>query len=216
MTPNNRADCGEIVENFKVFKTRCAQDRYCTERVSKPQRVATNLSELMAAPSASSFQGAWKKPEVTPITEQDSKALDTVCSDSSKPNGLHSLHKTRRVSTAPELWNSSYNTEQAAQPVPERRTKNGYAMESIDVDGGVDVNMKQDKELSSPKKVYFNGKDQLKKPPLETKNSDDSAVDMTYDKTAGSALESTQNKRDMSKEVSEEITNAQPRKRARH
>ena len=240
MNPCERANCGEIVEKFKEINRRCQDQGYCTERVSKPQRAGTNLSELtatplvptfqefskpqrtgtnlselMATPLSPSSQEVRKKLKIAPITEA-SRILDIENSNHRNPNGYYSLHKARRVSTAPELRNSSYDTEHATTPASKKITEYIYAPELMDMDGEVYVNIKQDVEGSSSEKMEVDGeKDELIMPGLKTKGFSDSGLDLTFDQTTGSALNSTQNKREMPKEDGEETMDAQSRKRIR-
>lgn len=214
MRPNERANCEGIVEKLKEINARCKDDTYCTERVHKPQRAETNLSELMATPLAPSFQEVEKK-EMPLITQPDISTTDAQYPHLGKFNGHQSLPRTRRVATAPELSKSSYNAERATQPTPARQTKNGYVAEPADMYERFDVYVEQDKELPSTKEVQSDGKDQPQKPPFETKASDDSAIDMTYDINPSRALQSTQKKRDMPEMDGEETSDPVSRKRAR-
>jgi hypothetical protein len=248
MRPKERADCGQIVERLREINERCKDNGYCIDPVSKPQRAGTNLSELTATPLLSSLQEnsrlqrtgtnlselmatplpsslqnnqqIMKKPDKAPITEHHRKMLDIEYADPSKSNGYHSPHKTRRVSTAPELWKSSYNTEQVARSAPERITEHPYTQDPMDVEEGMNVSMGVDAEqvveLSSSEKIQFDGgREGFNTPPLPTRNSDDSALDMTYDQTTESVLDSTRKKRDVPKEDGEETTGSHSTKRVR-
>lgn len=234
MRPSERANCREIVETLKEINRRCKDKGYCTDRVSKPQRAGTNLSELTATPLVPlqrtgtnlselgapplvpAFQESMEKYEMPPITEQYSKIRDMEYAIPGKSNGNHSLRKTRRVSTAPELWKSSYNTEQLTHSAPKTITENSYAQEAMDVDEGVDMDVEQDMGPSSSLKTYLDATtDGRNTPPLKTKNYDDSGLGMQFDETLGNLSQSRDNKRAMLEEDAEETTESRFRKRAR-
>ncbi len=157
MKPAKRASCGEVVKSLKDINERCLQvDGYCTKSVWIPRRSSTDLSELMATPTASSWQ-IKKRADMTPSPKHDSRVKEAMNLRFAKQNSRHPNRETRSV---PRAWELGINTGEATQlarkeGIPRDPVIEATIMVPDEMDEGVDTNMEQDSQMSSPKKVHF-------------------------------------------------------------
>ncbi|TVY23262.1 Serine/threonine-protein kinase, partial [Lachnellula hyalina] len=180
MDPAKRASCGEIVELFKEINGKCLRENgYCTVPIRRPRRSSTDLSELMATPTAPLRQPSMPFPEkYSKVNEAPNVRLTT-------PNSRHLKHETISAPRAREL---GIHTGEVTQPAHKLEISSNPITKATpiidDVDEGVDTNMEQDSQISSPKKIHF--------------AKEDSGIVMNNDDTDEDYSGSIQNKEGMS------------------